>query len=246
MPGITKPVSRLLKLYRECTSELFKQLSNDFNPGAALQQNGGICAGMQTIQQAAVNRNQTSSPPASAARLRVTLHHASSTSPSSSKRSLGSAQLCYNHLSPQPTAKALSWIHTHVYMHTHKFIYTYIYTQIQMQTDTQIWKERESLYHFSYILLAIFKPWSVDCMKSVHKQQLRKARLLTTFKSLCRLLPWAPQHPQRVNPVHTWFWHGQFLISNDVMYFAGNPAKIRLHIYKNIYTHTNYEIQATY
>lgn len=50
MPGITKPVSRLLKLYRECTSELFKQFSNDFNPRAALQRNGGIWAGMQTIQ----------------------------------------------------------------------------------------------------------------------------------------------------------------------------------------------------
>jgi len=42
MPGITKPVSRLLKLYAECTSKLFKQFSNDFSPRAALQQNGGI------------------------------------------------------------------------------------------------------------------------------------------------------------------------------------------------------------
>lgn len=50
MPGITKPVSRLLKLYRECISELFKQFSNDFNPRAALQQKEGIWAGMQTIQ----------------------------------------------------------------------------------------------------------------------------------------------------------------------------------------------------
>lgn len=111
MPGITKPVSRLLKLYRECTSELFKQFSNDFNPRAALQRNGGIWAGMQTIQQAAVNRNQTSSPPASEARLRVTLRDAGSTSPSSSQRSLGSAQLCYTPLYLQPTARAVRWIY---------------------------------------------------------------------------------------------------------------------------------------
>lgn len=50
MPGIAKPVSRLLKLYGECTSELFEQYSNDFNPRAALQRNRGIWAGMQTIQ----------------------------------------------------------------------------------------------------------------------------------------------------------------------------------------------------
>lgn len=86
MPGITKPVSRLLKLYGECTSELFKQFSNDFNPRAALQRNGGIWAGMQTIQQPAVNRNQTSSQQESEARLRVMLHNAGYTSPSSNKR----------------------------------------------------------------------------------------------------------------------------------------------------------------
>lgn len=75
MPGITKPVSRLLKLYRECTSKLFKQFSNDFSPRAALQRNGGIWAGMQAIQQAAINRNQPSSPAALAASPRYATPH---------------------------------------------------------------------------------------------------------------------------------------------------------------------------
>lgn len=95
MPGITKPVSGLLKLYRERTSKLFKQFSNDFNPRAALQRNRGIWTGMQTIQQPAVNRNQTSSQQASEARLHDVLHNAGYTSPSSSQHLQAQAQLHY-------------------------------------------------------------------------------------------------------------------------------------------------------
>lgn len=39
MPGISKHLSKLLKLYGECTSKLFKQPSKDFNQRLALQQN---------------------------------------------------------------------------------------------------------------------------------------------------------------------------------------------------------------
>lgn len=170
MPGITKPVSRLLKLYRECTSELFKQFSNDFNPRAALQRNGGIWAGMQTAQQAALNRNQTSSPPASTARLHIAPHDAGSTSPAPASARRGQ----HSSATLPSSYSQILYIHTHI----------------------------QALYHLSYISPATFTHWSTNHLKRVHKQQLRKARLLTSFKSLCRLLFWALQHPQRVNPVH--------------------------------------------
>lgn len=189
MPGITKPVSRLLKLYGECTSELFKQFSNDFNPRAALQRNVGIWAGMQTIQQPAVNRNQTSSQQASEARLGVMRHDAGSTSPSSSQLSQAQAQPRYAASWLHPTARAL----------------------------------RHGVLNVSYIILPIFKLWSMDHFKGVCKQLLRKARLLSSFNSLCRLLLWALQHLQ--------LGHGRFLVSSDVTCFAGDPAKFNLNIY---------------
>lgn len=56
---------------------------------------------------------------------------------------------------------------------------------------------------FSYILLGNFqalvhRPFE----KGVYQQEIRKARLLTRFKSSCRLLLWASQHPHSVTPVH--------------------------------------------
>ena len=165
MPGIAKPVSRLLKLYGECTSKLFKQFSNDFNPRAALQRNRGIWAGTQTIQQPAVNRNQTSSQQASEARLRVMLHNAGYTSPSSSQCLQAQAQLCYTPLYLRPTARALQYRHFNIF----------------------------------YIILPIFQLWSTGHFKGVCKQHFRKARLLSSLNSPCRLLLWALQCLQRAN-----------------------------------------------